>query len=194
MFNNPDNYTGLGTAMFPAVWVSYKKNSNETPLHVLERIVAPAKIQTVVARYWARMAFVDIGHPKAQAAFNSQRKSISYANLDSQGNGRYKVKSTRRPRYMGANIIPLKGAGNVVANVTAGTPFTATLAIKAASGAVRYVDMPGGNGQAAVVSGEEAMLVVVNTPANLVLFDPFQLTSETNNGVDYTLQLSGATV
>src|SRR4051794_2293989 len=171
----------------------YKKNSNETPLHVMERIIAPVKIKALVARYWARMAFVDIGHPKAQAAFNSQRKNLNYANLDSQGDGRYRVKSARRPRYMGANIIPLKGTGNIAASVTAAMPFTATLAIKAANGAVRYVEMPGGNGQANLASGEEAMLVVVNTPTSLVLFDPFKLTAETNTGVDYQVQLTGAT-
>jgi hypothetical protein len=190
IFNNLDNTTAN---VFPAVWTTYKKNSDETPLHVLERIIAPVKVQTVVARYWARMAFVDIGHPKAQAAFNSQRKNLNYANLDSQGNGRYIVKSARRPRYMGANIIPLKGTGNIVANVTASMAFTATLAVKGSNGAVRYVDMPGGNGQAAVANGEEAMLVVVNTPANLILFDPFKLTAEANTGVNYQLQLTGAT-
>jgi hypothetical protein len=197
MFNNPDNVTGLGTPMFPAVWTRYKRGSNETPLHVLERIVSPGtRIQTVVARYWARMAFVDIGHPKAQAVFNSQRRTFNYANLDSQGGGRYRVKTARRPRYMGANIIPLKttGSANVVANVTSSSPFTATLAIKTASGnSVRYVDMPSGNGHTAVGNGEEAMLVVVNTPAALVLFDPFKLTAETNTGIDYQVQLTGAT-
>ena len=66
LFNNPDNTT---PDIFPRVWTMYKKKSNETPLHVMERIVAPIKVQAVVARYWARMAFVDIGHPKAQAAF-----------------------------------------------------------------------------------------------------------------------------
>ncbi|KAK0643310.1 hypothetical protein B0T16DRAFT_391852 [Cercophora newfieldiana] len=191
LFNNLDNTTAN---IFPQVWTQYKKGSDETPLHVMERIIAPVKIQTVVARYWARMAFVDIGHPKAQAAFNNQRKNLNYANLDSQGSGRYRVKSARRPRYMGANITPLKGTGNIVANVTADRPFTATLAIKAANGAVRYVDMPGGNGQANVANGEEAMLVVVNTPANLILFDPFKLTAEANTGVDYQVQLTGATV
>ncbi|KAK1752195.1 hypothetical protein QBC47DRAFT_306280 [Echria macrotheca] len=193
LFYNPDNFTGLGTAVFPAVWTKYKRNSNETPLHVLERIASPVKIQTIVGRYWARMAFVDIGHAKAQAQFNSQRKSLTYPNLDSQGSGKYRVKSARRPRYMGANIIPLKGSGAVVANITASMPFTATLAIKGGDGKVKYVDMPGGNGQTTIANGEEAMLVVANTPANLILYDPFQLTAETNAGLDYQLQLSGVT-
>ncbi|KAK5661247.1 hypothetical protein OQA88_11141 [Cercophora sp. LCS_1] len=194
LFNNPDNTTGLGTGIFPAVWTRYNRNSNETPLHVLERLVAPAtKIQAVVGRYWARMAFVDIGHPKAQALFNSQRASINYANVDSQGNGKYRVKSGRRPRYMGANIIPLKGTGNVSASVTSSSPFTATLVVKGSNGVVRYVDMPGGNGQANVANGEEAMLVVANTPSSLILFDPFKLAADTNTGIDYTVQLTGVT-
>ena len=94
---------------------------------------------------------------------------------------------------MGANIIPLKGTGNIAVNVTAGTSFTATLAIKAANGVVRYVDMLGGNGKATVAGDEEAMLVVVNTPASLLLFDPFKLTAAENTGVDYQLQLTGVT-
>jgi len=53
--------------------------------------------------------------------------------------------------------------------------------------------MPGGNGQAMVAGDEEAMLVVVNTPASLLLFDPFKLTAAENTGVDYQLQLMGAT-
>lgn len=190
LFNNLDNTTA---DIFPQIWTKYKKGSDETPLHVIERIIAPVRIQTAIAMYWARMAFVDIGHPKAQAAFNSQRKNLNYANLDSQGNGRYRVKSTRRPRYMGANIIPLKGTGIIAANVTADMPFTSTLVIKAANGMVRYISMPGGSGQANVASGEEAMLVVVNTPAKLILFDPFKLSTEANTGVDYQLQLTGAT-
>ena len=46
------------------------------------------------------MAYVDIGHAKAQALFNAQRKSIGYANLDSNGGGKYTVKSARAPRYV----------------------------------------------------------------------------------------------
>ncbi|KAK4187646.1 hypothetical protein QBC35DRAFT_551658 [Podospora australis] len=197
MHNNPDNYPGLGTSIFPAVWTQYKKNSDETPLHVLDRLLGSGtRIQTVVAKYWARMAFVDIGNPKAQALFNSQRSRLNYANLDNLGGGRYRVKSGRRPRYMGANIIPLKATpGNVSVKITGNTgPLTSTLVVKTADGkSVRYVDLPGGNGQTNLLNGEEAMLVVVNTPNNLALFDPFKLTAETNTGVNYEVQLTGAT-
>ncbi|KAK4163764.1 hypothetical protein QBC43DRAFT_263636 [Cladorrhinum sp. PSN259] len=195
LFNNPDNITGLGTTIFPEVWTKYKRNSDETPLHVLERLIQPGgtKIQTAVAKYWARMAYVDIGHSKAKALFNQQRSTLNYANLDSQGNGRYRVKSARRPRYMGANIIPLKtSSGYVTVNVTGNSgPITAVLAIQAQNGVTRYVDLPNGSGQGLLAAGEGATLVVVNTPNSLVLFDPFKLTGETNNGVDYQVQLSG---
>ncbi|KAH8898212.1 hypothetical protein GQ53DRAFT_413162 [Thozetella sp. PMI_491] len=197
MYANPDNVTGLGLTMFPGVWTRYKRNSDETPLHVLDRLIQPGqKIQWVVARYWARMAYVDIGHPKAAAMWASQRKSISYADLDAVGgsSGRYKVKAARQPRYMGANINPLKGTGQVSVNVTASAPFTATLAVKGAGGQVRYVELPQGNGQATVANGEEASLVVVNTPDSLVLFDPFKLTSDLNKGLDYEVRLTGVTI
>lgn len=197
MHNNPDNYAGLGLATFPGVWTRYQRNSNETPLHVLNRLVSPAvRIQTVVARYWARMAYVDIGHAQAARQFAAQRSSINYANLDSQGGGRYRVKSSRQPRYMGANIIPLKASGTsigVVVTASSGMPFTATLAVRSPSGSVRYVDLPGGSGSATLSNGEEASLVVVNTPATLYLYDPFSLTSAVSRGLDYQLQLTGAT-
>lgn len=193
LFNNPDNYTGLGHEIFPNVWTKYKRNSNETPLHVLDRLISPVKIQEVVGRYWARMAYVDIGHPKAQAQFTSQRRSLNYADLDSQGNGRYRVKAARQPKYMGASIIPLKGTGTITVNVSVGMPFAATLAVKQAGGAVRYVALSKGSGQAVVASGEEATLVVANTPDILYLYDPFSLTSDVSKGLDYQLQLTGAT-
>ncbi|KAM7198408.1 hypothetical protein V8F20_006169 [Naviculisporaceae sp. PSN 640] len=200
MFNNPDNFTGLGRDIFPNVWMKYNKNSNETPLHVLDRLVQSSgsgkKIQEVVGRYWARMAFVDIGHPKAQAQFNSQRNRLNYANLDSQGNGRYRVKSARQPRYMGANIIPLKGTGTVTVNITVNSnmPYVATLAVRGSGGIVRYTVLSGGSGQVVVASGEEAALVVANTPGTLYLYDPFSLTSEVSRGLDYQVQITGASV
>jgi len=200
LFHNPDNVTGLGTTIFPNVWTRYKRNSNETPLHVLDRLASAggARIQDVVARYWARMAFVDIGHAKMQALFASQRRDLKYPNLDAVaggGAGRYRPKPARQPRYMGANIIPLKAAAGatVAVNVTAAAPFSAALAVRAAGGGVRYVELPKGAGQTTVAGGEEAMLVVVNTPATLYLYDPFSLTREVSQGLDYQLQLTGAT-
>ncbi|KAI1134603.1 hypothetical protein F5Y05DRAFT_202563 [Hypoxylon sp. FL0543] len=193
--NNPDNYAGLGMANFPNVWRKYKRNSNETPLHILDQLAAPTKIQIVVGRYWARMAYVDIGHDKARELFERQRKEFNYANLDSLGGGKYRVKSARQPRYMGANIIPLKATGTSVSvTVTATASYTATLAIKAANGIVRYVDVVNNKAQATLASGEEASLVVVNTPSTLYLYDPFSLTSDVSRGLDYQIQLTGASV
>jgi hypothetical protein len=198
LVNNPDNYAGLGRPVFPGVWRQYKRNSNETPLHVLQRLATQTTIQTVVGRYWARMAYVDIGHAKAQAMFQQTKKSINYANLDSLGAGKYRVKSARQPRYMGANINPLKASSgaSVTATVTAGSPFTATLVVRSSSGSgvVRYTDLVNGTAHDVVGTGEEATLVVANTPASLLLFDPFSLDSDANRGLDYQVTLTGASV
>jgi hypothetical protein len=146
-------------------------------------------VQTIVGRYWARMAYVDIGHKQAQEAFNSS--PVTSANLDASGGEMYTVKSARAPRYMGANIIPLSGSGAVSVKVTSSGMFTATLAIRG-GGAVRYVDLPGGAGDATLGSGEEASLVVANTPA-LLDYDPFNISGDAGRGLMYSVQLTGAT-
>ncbi|KAI0433758.1 hypothetical protein F5Y09DRAFT_298096 [Xylaria sp. FL1042] len=195
--SNPDGYAGLGQTAVRDMIRQYSQGSNETPLHSLDRIATSNTAQQIVARYWARMAYVDIGHATAQQVFLQQRSSINFANLDAQSTaGTYKVKSARQPRYMGANIIPLKTSGSVTvtAKVTASKAFTATLAIRnTSSGTTRYVDLASGSGSAAVSSSEEASLVVVNTPASLIQFDPFSLTSDVQAGLDYTVTLTGAT-
>jgi hypothetical protein len=190
--NNPDGYAGLGATALRDMFRKHMGN-NETPLHVLERIAAPVKVQKVVGRYWARMAYVDIGHKQAQEAFMTGRSRLNFANLDSTGSGAYKVKAARQPRYFGSNIIPLTGTGNVMAQVTSTAKFTATLAIRSSSGSVRYVDLENGSGGAMLESGEEASLVVVNTPDALIQYDPFQISGDVARGLDYTVQLTGAT-
>jgi hypothetical protein len=189
--NNPDGYPGLGATALRDMFRKHMGN-NETPLHVLERIATSTSVQKIVGRYWARMAYLDIGHKQAQAAFMSGRAKLNFANLDSTGTGAYKVKANRQPRYFGSNIIPLKGTGNVTVQVTSTEGFTATLAIRASSGSVRYVDLEKGSGGATLESGEEASLVVVNTPAMLYLYDPFMLSSDVTRGLDYTVQITGA--
>lgn len=190
--NNPDGYAGLGATALRDMFRKHMRN-NETPFHVLERVAMGTKVQQIVGRYWARMAYVDIGHEQAQAAFMSGRSRINFANLDASGSGMYKVKAARQPRYMGANIIPLTGSGMVTVQVTAsGGGFTATLAIRASSGTVRYVDLPNGSGSAMVESGEEASLVVANTPAALIQYDPFMISGDVARGLDYTVQITGA--
>jgi hypothetical protein len=197
---NLDNYPGLGRVALTNLMRRHMRN-NETPLHVLERVAAPVKVQTILGRYWARMAYLDIGHPRAQEQFFSRRGSLNFANLDAAGSGTWRVKSARRPAYGGSNIIPLTGTGNVSVQVTnlgnglQESNFTATLSIGANSGAVRYVDLPNGSGQATVASNEEASLVVVNTPNTLYQYDAFQTTASSPEsiGLNYQAQITGAT-
>ncbi|KAF9878431.1 dockerin type 1 [Colletotrichum karsti] len=193
--NNPDNFAGLGRDAVKNLQVRYATNSNETPLHTLQRISTGATVAKVVGKYWARMAYVDIGHRQAQNVFLSQRSRINYANVDSAGSGSYRVKSARRPRYMGANIIPLKNpSGTVTVKITTSGQLTSHLVVRnTGSNAVRYVELANGQGSVSVAGGEEASLVVANTPANLILYDPFSLGSDTNTGVDYSFTLTGAT-
>lgn len=174
--------------------VQYEADSNETPLHVLQRVAGNVTAGDIVGRYWARMAYVDIGHAQAQAAFEQEKDTLNYANVDASGDG-YAVKPTRAPRYMGANIIPLAVEGATVeAVVSCSGSFTATLAIKGAD-AVRYVALENGAGSAEVASGEEASLVVANTPQELIQYNGFQLeSSQANVGMDYSFTLTGATV
>jgi hypothetical protein len=192
--NNPDNWPGLGKDTMREMFRKYKKGSNETPLHALERVAAPTKVQKIVGRYWARMAYVDIGHKQANQVFQTQRARLNYANLDSAGAGSYKPKAGRQPRYFGANIIPLKAAGGKIGvKVTARSGFTATLAVKGKGGAVKYVDLPAGAGGATLEAGEEATLVIANTPDQLIAYDGFKLSgSPASVGLDYQLTLTGA--
>lgn len=199
--NNPDNYPGLGKMIVADLMRKYQLNSNETPLHTLERLAAPIKVQTILGRYWARLAYMDIGLPVAQKDFLSSRSSLNYAaNLDSSGSDMYTVKSNRKPQYGGANITPLKvtGSGDVSVKVTnkgnglQESNFTATLSIRGSDGTVRYVDLPNGEGSAMIGSGDEASLVVVNTPDMLYQFDPQYIGQPENVGLNYQVQITGA--
>ncbi len=198
--NNPDNYPGLGRMTVPELFRNHTRK-NETPLHVLQRITS-VPVQTILGRYWAHMAYLDIGHPKAQRLFFNSRSRLNFANLDSYGSQTYRVKSSRRPMYGGANIIPLNVTGSTVSvtvtnlgNGLSGSNFTATLAIRASSGSVRYVDLPGGSGQASVANGEEASLVVVNTPDSLIQYDALKSSSNSpeQTGLYYQVKITGAT-
>jgi hypothetical protein len=125
---------------------------------------------------------------------------LNFANLDSVGNQTYRVKANRQPQYGGANINPLKMSGSDVSvkvtnsgNGLSESNFTATLSIRASDGSVRYVDLPDGSGQATVESGEEASLVVVNTPDTLYMYDAQYVGSPENVGLNYQVQITGAT-
>lgn len=192
--NNPDNFTGLGQDAVLRLNLEYEVGSNETPLHTLQRLLGNrATVQQVVGRYWAHMAYVDIGSEAANRAFLEQRETLGYENLDGSGQS-YTVKAARQPQYFGANINPIQvsGEGSVSVTVKSNSVFTSTLAVRNKdSGAVRYVDLENGSGEVTVGGSEEASLVVVNTPAELIQYDPFKLSSEVKSGLDYAVQITG---
>ncbi len=202
--SNPDDFPGLGRMVIPELFRNHLGN-NETPLHVLERLTAPVSVQTILGRYWARMAYLDIGHPPAQAAFFAARDRLNFDNLTAVGVDTFQPLPQRQPRYGGANLIPLavSSGGDVgieITNLGNGLPesnFTATLSIRRSDGTVRYVDLPGGSGQVTIDSGEEATLVVVNTPDTLYLYDPQTVgpdpsSAPENTGLNYEVQIVGA--
>lgn len=202
--NNPDNYPGLGKMVVPDLFRNHKRN-NETPLHVLERLSAPVAVQTILGRYWARMAYLDIESPSAQETFFASRSRLSFENLASVGGDSYEVRQERRPRYGGANIIPLEVTGDGVVSVTvtnlgngrSESGFTATLSVLSDDRSVRYVDLPDGSGNATIKSGEEASLVVVNTPDTLYQYNPAEVGSQESSapasiGLNYSVEISGA--
>ncbi|RDW87014.1 uncharacterized protein DSM5745_03656 [Aspergillus mulundensis] len=194
MTNNPDNFTGLGTDAVLQLNRQYEVGSNETPLHTLQRLLGDTPIGSVIGRYWAHMAYVDISEA-ANEVFLQQRDTLTYGNLESSGSGSYKVKSARQPQYFGANINPLtlEGSGSVSVEVSSDAAFTATMAIRNTdSGVVRYVDLEGGKGEVTVGESEEASLVVVNTPEELIQYNPFELSSEVQVGLDYSVTVTGA--
>jgi Family of unknown function (DUF6055) len=195
--HNPDHYPGLGRMVLPDLFKNHQRN-NETPLHVLERLAAPVSVQQILGRYWARMAYLDIGHPKAQQAFLRAKATLNQANVDSLGNGTWRVKAARQPQYGGASIIPLKGSGQVTIKVTnlgnglGESDFRATLSVRnTATGAVRYIDLPDGAGEGTVAAGEEASLVVANTPTTLYQYDAFNAGAPETTGLNWQVQLSG---
>jgi len=191
---NPDHIPNLGVYTVRDMFRKYRKGSNETPLHVLERIVAPIRIQDIVGRYWARMAFVDIGHKAAQQAFQASRGLLYYPALENVdiGAGIYRIKPERQARYMGANIIPLKGVGAFTLNITAPGPFTATLAIRSKTmNTVQYIPLPDGYLDSGLDISEEANLVIANAPDSLYMYDPFAPTMEVSHGLNWQLQLDG---
>jgi Family of unknown function (DUF6055) len=192
---NPDNVPGLGKDTVRNMIRKYARGSNQTPLHSLETVASGTKVSKIVGKYWARMAYVDFGHKSAKRMFDSVRGRINYANLDPAGEGNWKVKDSKAPKYMGANVIPLKsGGGAMTVKVTSSMGFTATLAVRGAGGNVRYVDLPNGSGGTTISSGEEASLIVANTPDKLLMYDAFSISGEAAKGLDYRVHMTGASV
>ncbi|TLD36007.1 putative dockerin type 1 protein [Venturia nashicola] len=118
--NNPDEIEGLGKFAIRNLFRKFKPGSEETPFHAISYITQ-TPVREIVARYWARMAFVDIGHPQAAALFEKQRSTLNYANLDGSA-GTYKPKPARMPKYFGANIIPLRTTGGKTKRATNNEP------------------------------------------------------------------------
>lgn len=191
--NNLDEFPNLGEDTLHQMMVQYEEGSNETPLHTLQRVIGETSVAEIVGRYWARMAFVDIGHASASEVFESVKGQINYENVQSSGSGSYSVIADRQPQYMGSNIIPLSvNGGTVSVEITADAAYTATLAVSSGNG-VSYTVIDG-SGSVEVASGDEVSLVVANTPQELLLYDAFNLDSEAQRGLDYSFTLTGAQV
>jgi hypothetical protein len=203
--NNPDNYTNLGRDAIRNLIRAHK--DQETPLHSLARLVQPVSVQTLIGRYRARIAYGDIGHPLVQQrVLNAQRdtnfRARAYRNLEAIDSTTYRVIAARKPQYTGSNIIPLTatGTGQISIQVTnlgnglSDSNFTATVAIKASNNSVRYLDLANGAGNFQLASGEEASLVVTNTPNNLYLYNAFDTTDTSPEaiGLNYQVQILGA--
>ena len=203
---NPDGYAGLGSTAVRSMYRAHQ--NNETPLQTVARMTS-TPWQRVVGQYWARMAYMDINHALARQRLlstinNATFRANSYRNLTSIGNFTYRVIPARQPMYGGANINPLTvtGDGNVsfdVHNLGNGLPdsnFTATVTIRTtSSGAVRYVQLNNaGTGAAFIGAGEEATLVVANTPNNLLTYDAFASTGTAPElrGLNYEVLIVGA--
>ncbi|PSK55301.1 hypothetical protein B9Z65_2690 [Elsinoe australis] len=199
--NNPDQFPNLGRDIVRQMFLQWK--TGETPLNTLQTIAGPSlSVQTIVASYWARVAYADLWHERAAVAFNraqrgSRNRALNYANLDSTGPDTWRVKPARQPKYMGASMVPLSdGKGPVTVKVTAPTPFEARIAIRAPGyGKVRYIYVQDGEATVQVGQDDEVMLVVVNAPAQLVTFNPTQIPgSPADAGLDYSVTVTGATV
>ncbi|KAK5653292.1 hypothetical protein OQA88_8983 [Cercophora sp. LCS_1] len=196
--NNPDNFTGLGPNVVRDLVRKHGRQPDETPLHTLARVVPGPPVGAIVSRYWARMAYVDIGHPTGMAQFLGARDVLDFGNYDHVSAGLWRVKKGRAPRYMGANITPLKKDGDVTIDVmvrASTDDLRAMVSVRnEISGTVRYESLIDGHGTVDIAAYEEATLVVVRAPAKLLVYNPFQLETdgEANDGWGYTVEVKGA--
>lgn len=194
--NNPDEYANLGEDTLHQMMVQYDAGSNETPLHTLQRVAGAggnASVAAIVGRYWARMAYVDIGHPTAGEVFESVKSQINYENVRASAEGPYTVIEAREPQYMGANIIPLTTSGGTVeVEISADSAYSATLALL--SGSTVSYTVVDGSASVEVGAGDEVSLIVANTPEELIVYDAFDLSSEVTAGLRYSFTLNGADV
>ncbi|PNS15229.1 hypothetical protein CAC42_8230 [Sphaceloma murrayae] len=204
LHDNPDAYPSLGPNTMLNLFKAYKVNSNETPFHTLSRVAAPQTSQDLVARYWARMAFVDFTTTDYwQYVWNVTRHRLDYNNTLLESEGVWRVQEAKRPLYMGASIVPLNVTGGEVSlRVDASAVFTATLAVRSSDNTVKYTVLSNttAKGSAAfaqrvsvaVGTGQEAMLVVANTPNDLLLYETHDLSGSVAVGLDWSATISGA--
>ncbi|KAL8402850.1 hypothetical protein RB596_009271 [Gaeumannomyces avenae] len=184
---NPDGWKGMGRdGVMTLTQQTPLGGNNESPLHVLQKVLGDsATMQQVVAKYWARMAYGDIGHPSVKT---QTEENMNFLNRDMWvrvSDGEYKSKPGRSPRYMGASYARLltngdqpmtDGPGNQTSRVKvaikdATGPYAATLVVRNKdSKEVRYVAMPYGTAEADVSSREQATVAVVNTPPQLLSY------------------------
>lgn len=198
---NPDDVPGLGR---DAMLELMKQHSaGETPLHTLAKLLPEntATVADIVGKYWARMAYVDIGHPLARDKFLDTRKddsAINFVNVDSTGPDTYKVRPDRMPRYMGANIMPLETSpgSEIKVKIETTGEYTAYLAVRQwKNWSVRYVQLFDGEATALMEKDEEPSLVIAHTPAELLSYNGFVLEGDPASvGLDYSFTMTGATV
>ncbi|KAJ0160458.1 hypothetical protein CTA2_7940 [Colletotrichum tanaceti] len=96
-------------------------------------------------------------------------------------------------RSANGQATPSTSNTNVVKITTIGQLTSRLVVRNIGSGALRHVELVNGAESVSATGGEEASLVVVNTLANLVMFDPFAFSAEVNARVDYSFTFSGAT-
>ncbi|KAJ0164168.1 hypothetical protein CTA2_1605 [Colletotrichum tanaceti] len=200
--NNPDGIGSVSKQTVVELFKSYR--DHEDPFVTLDRAVQGAATAIdLVSLYWARMAYVDIGHDQAQQVFfeAKARNAINFANVDVVEGG-YKVKPGRAPVYLGANIIPLqkgpthyKGDTVIEVDLKAKGTYQAFLSMKAPGRPLRWVQVRNNTATAAVKNDEEISLVVVNAPEKLLDYDPTKIKgTDAGKWLDYAFTLTGATV
>ncbi|KAF4552009.1 Hypothetical protein D9617_11g008560 [Elsinoe fawcettii] len=205
---NIDKYPGLGRDTAKKIFRRYDSSANETPFHTLQRIIGnTVTVQSMVAKYWARMSYIDFQDVKWYTNYYYSSWRVNYDNLNVTAANTYRVKTALQPRYLGANIIPLlvNGTGQNTIRITASMPFSATLAILGADKNVtntRYLTVPAVVAAQAknvvkqikfsLQDGEDATLSVANTPNALLMYDA-RGTAEGDvaKGLDYTVKFTG---
>jgi len=202
---NPDGITGMGQDVLQRMMQEHQ--DQETPIHTLDRLTPEVSAQEIMARYNARLAFMDFENEEARRRLqerqgNDQFLREAYANLEEVGEQRYRVKEDRQPMYGGSNIIPLEPAGNgplriEVVNQGNGleeSDFTAFLVTRTNNGTIHYHLLKDGKGEGVLQEVEEIMLVVTNTPKELYEFCAFQSKPEDpdQQGLNYEVVLQGA--